>query len=467
MPTGTKITDRQSAIDFLFSRINYEQTSKIPYRSAEFQLDRMRQLLDKLGNPHKGLRVIHVAGTKGKGSCSAMISASLQANGHRAGLYSSPHLEKLEERFDVAGRPCTSDELVDLIQTVQPLVEEMDSCDQRPTFFEVTTALAFLHFAQEKVDFAVMEVGLGGRLDSTNVCEPVVTVITSISFDHMQELGNTLPEIAIEKAGTIKPGIPVVIGVTEEESLAAIRRVALENKAPTFEIGRDFGFEYLGASLDEAGLAAEFNYWEKETGALGSFEKIRTSMAGKHQASNAAVAVQTMSQLKLMGFRMDNTGIREGVSKARCVARIEVMNQRPLAIVDSAHNPASTRALVDVINEALPGRGGELVFAANRDKDVPNMLRDLLPTFSKCVLTTIENNPRGMSVERLAEDVSAIQREIGDLNIDVFTAKNAAAAWEKAKQIARDDDFVCVAGSFFLAAELRALVGQIESPRQT
>jgi dihydrofolate synthase/folylpolyglutamate synthase len=171
--------------------------------------------------------------------------------------------------------------------------------------------------------------------------------------------------------------------------------------------------------------------------------------------------------LKLMGFRMDNTGIREGVSKARCVARIEVMNQRPLAIVDSAHNPASTRALVDVINEALPGRGGVLVFAANRDKDVPNMLRDLLPTFSKCVLTTIENNPRGMSVERLAEDVSAIQREIGDLNIDVFTAKNAAAAWEKAKQIAGDDDFVCIAGSFFLAAELRALVGQIESPRQT
>ncbi|MFT5528274.1 MAG: dihydrofolate synthase/folylpolyglutamate synthase [Pirellulaceae bacterium] len=464
MPTGTKITDRQSAIEFLLGRINYERASKIPYRSSEFGLDRMRQLLAMLGDPHLRLPAIHVAGTKGKGSCSTMISAALTACGKRVGLYISPHLEMLEERFNIDGQNCTADDLVELMQTVQPVVEKMESDGRRPTFFEVTTALAFLYFSQQKVDLAVLEVGLGGRLDSTNVCQPIVTVITSISFDHMRELGDTLPEIATEKAGTIKPGVPVVTGVTEPESLAAIERIALQHKAPVLKMGVDFGYEYLGATLDGNGLSAEFNYWERAGGAIGSLENIQFGMAGQHQASNAAVAIQVMSQLRTLGQPVELAEIRKGLAQARCAARIEVAKEQPLVILDSAHNLASVRALVNVIQEALPGREGILVFAANRDKDVFSMVRELLPAFSKCVVTTFDNSPRAMSVEQLVENVAAIQTELAGRAAAVYTADNASAAWEKARQLASGDAFICVTGSFFLAAEIRAIVRETLTP---
>src|SRR5262245_47284250 len=246
MPKSTSLTDarlapaglyaaREAGLDWLKGRINYERTV-LPYQSRQLKLDRMRQLLTRLGQPDAGLKIVHVAGTKGKGSTSAMIAAMLTAAGYRTGLFSSPHLERIEERFAVEGLPCTADELVTLIDRMKADARAMDEeaaadgdPQGGPTYFELTTAMALLHFVERKTDAAILEVGLGGRRDSTNVCLPEVSVITSISFDHMRQLGNTLASIAREKAGIIKPGVPVICGVTNPEPQQVIADIARDH----------------------------------------------------------------------------------------------------------------------------------------------------------------------------------------------------------------------------------------------
>ncbi|MGE3243073.1 MAG: folylpolyglutamate synthase/dihydrofolate synthase family protein, partial [Pirellulales bacterium] len=227
---------RDAAERWLLDRINFERTLVAPYNERQLKLDRMRTLLVRLGQPDAGLKIIHVAGTKGKGSTSAMIAAVLTAAGYRTGVFSSPHLEGIEERFVVDGAQCSAAEFVSLVDQLRPVVAAMDAealaagdAHGGPTYFECTTAIALLLFAERKVEAVVLEVGLGGRLDSTNVCLPVVSVITGIGFDHMQQLGYTLAAIAGEKAGIIKPGVPVVTGVTHPEPLAVIERVAQEH----------------------------------------------------------------------------------------------------------------------------------------------------------------------------------------------------------------------------------------------
>jgi len=214
----------QAALAFLHARIDYERALFVPYGEREFRLEGMRELLARLGDPQERFAIVHVAGTKGKGSTAAMIAAVLSAAGHRAGLYSSPHLQQIEERVAIDGQPCTAAELTSLVETMRPIVDEMDqwagqnpSNEARLTYFDLITAMALVHFANRGVHFALLEVGMGGRLDSTNVCRPAVSVITSISFDHTRQLGNTLTAIAREKAGIVKPGVPVVSGASATE----------------------------------------------------------------------------------------------------------------------------------------------------------------------------------------------------------------------------------------------------------
>ncbi|MCL4203365.1 MAG: bifunctional folylpolyglutamate synthase/dihydrofolate synthase [Pirellulaceae bacterium] len=460
---------RDAALEYLLGRIDYERVPRFPYRAQTLKLARMRELLSRLGNPHDRYPIVHVAGTKGKGSTSAMIASILGAAGHRAGLYTSPHLEQVEERMTVDGCPSTGEEFAALIARVRVAVDAMDrrvgmngGYESGPTYFEITTAAAMLHFAQRQVDVAVLEVGLGGRLDSTNVCRPEVSVITSISFDHTRQLGNTLAAIAGEKAGIIKPGIPVVSGVANEEPAEVIRARAQRLGCPYFEIGRDFQLTYRGIELATlAGtprLVTRLDYAEPPGTEDEGYRGLQTGLLGRHQAANAAVAVATICRLQQRGWAIPTAAVREGLRQARIPARTEVVQCRPIVVVDAAHNVASIQALVDVLDEAFPEvRSRILVFATSRDKDLAGMLRCLLPKFSTVILTRYLNNPRyvePVELKELADEIAAADPEV---NCQVLVEACPAAAWSAAEALATDDALICVSGSFFLAAEVRNL----------
>jgi dihydrofolate synthase/folylpolyglutamate synthase len=459
----TPIQDHASALEFLFDRIDYERTRSVPYHARRFKLDRMVRLLELLGNPGQGVPIVHIAGTKGKGSTAQMVASVLNAAGFRTGLYTSPHLEQLEERFRVAGQQCSPDQLVELLSTIQPAVRQMDqeaaaSGDRHgPTYFEITTAASLLHFRRQKADVAVLEVGLGGRLDSTNVCTPVVSVITSISFDHMKQLGNSLAKIAGEKAGIIKPAVPVVTGVTASEPLQVIARRAEQLGAPLLALEQDFRFEFFadrddGGQRDAALPVSRINYAECVNGNAWHINNLRLGMLGRHQAANAAVAVATLSQLRRAEWQISDEAIQHGLRAARCPARIEVISQRPVVVLDAAHNEASVAALLRVLNDYYPSIPRVLVFASSVDKDAPAMLKQLLPQFEHVVLTRYMNNPRAAAPQQLEAMVRELQIVAGP---KLHVAADPKAAWALVQTLVTPNHLVCVAGSFFLAAEMR------------
>jgi dihydrofolate synthase / folylpolyglutamate synthase len=478
MTTGPQPLTRDAALEYLLGRIDYERVPRFPYRAQNLKLARMRELLARLGNPHQRYPIVHVAGTKGKGSTSTLIAGILGAAGYRTGLYTSPHLEQIEERMTVDGLPSTGDEFAALIARVRVAVDAMDrragtngGYEQGPTYFEITTAAAMLHFAERQVDVAVLEVGLGGRLDSTNVCQPEVSVITSISFDHMRQLGNTLAAIAGEKAGIIKPQIPVVSGVVDQQPADVIRQRANRLDCPYFEIGQHFHLDYRGIQwtagsgpleLDAGRLVTRLDYRESSEEGELNLEGLETRLLGRHQAANAAVAVATIRRLQQRQWQIPTSAVRSGLANVRVPARTEVIQRHPLVIVDAAHNVASIQALVDVLDEAfsdVPSR--ILIFATSRDKDLSGMLRCLLPKFSSIILTRYLNNPRYVELDELqqaAEEIAAQQQGAsGRIQVEACPA----AAWSAAEAMATRDDLICVTGSFFLAAEIRGLLEEI------
>ena len=457
METDPICRDRAAALAFLLSRIDYERTPVGPSGQREFKLDRMRELLVRLGNPHARLPIVHVAGTKGKGSTAAMIATSLTAAGYRTGLFTSPHLTRLEERVNVDGCPCSAAELVELIARLRPIAEEMDHAaaasaagETGLTYFELTTAMAFLNFTDRAVDAAVLEVGMGGRLDSTNVCEPRVSVITSISFDHMQQLGNSLAEIAGEKAGIIKPGVPVISGVIDDEPQSVIQAVARAAGSPLRQLGVDFDYTYHPPRRAERdSSAARVDVQLRFPNPPRRYEQLGLSLLGRHQAANAAVALATLSELETGGFAIPESAIRQGLAAVRWPARVEVVGRRPTVIIDAAHNAASVAALVATLDESFAARERILVFATTRDKDVAGMLPLLLPRFDRVILTRYTSNPRGVPVEELA----SIATSLGATNITL--AAVPSQAWEAVRACVLPEDLVCVTGSFYIAGEMR------------
>lgn len=461
-------TAYRAALDFLVGRVNYERQAVVPYREANFRLDRMHELLARLGSPHVGQRIVHVAGTKGKGSTATMIAAILSRSGRRTALYTSPHLDRVEERLAVDGQLCTPDELVALVEAIRPVVAQLDAEESAagrhgPTYFEITTAMAFLHFARRNVDATVLEVGLGGRLDSTNVCQPLVSVITSISFDHMEQLGHTLTEIASEKAGIIKPNVPVVSGVTTDEPRAVIRRVAAERGCSLVELDRDFSVAYrpprgLEGVPGDRPLAGEIDFrrhaeapaWRLDSAALG--------LVGKHQAANAAVALAAVCELRRLGWSISDDAVRGGLAAARCPARIEVVSRRPTVVVDAAHNVAAIEALVATLNECFAARRRVLIFATTKGKDYRGMLSRLVPRFDDVIVTRYRNNPRSVPTDELV--AAAQSGAAGEVRI----AATPEAAWETAQSLADPDSLICVTGSFFIAAEIRPLPAASGAP---
>ncbi len=448
----------QAALDYLYGRVNYERQAIAPYREANFRLDRMCELLARLGSPHAGQRIVHIAGTKGKGSTATLIAAMLTNSGKRTALYTSPHLHHVEERFAVNGRSCSQQELAELVTHVRPVVEQLDQEETAaggagPTYFEITTAMALLHFARQKVDATVLEVGLGGRLDSTNVCQPLVSVITSISFDHMEQLGNTLAQIAGEKAGIIKPGVPVVSGVTNDEPRDVIRAVAAEQGCPLSELNRDFTVQYRPApSLSEVTQFGTIDYRQTRPSDSWQLLNARLGMIGKHQARNAAVALATVSELRKLGWQICEESIRQALVSARCAARVELISRVPLVVVDAAHNVAAVDALLTALDESFPAPRRVLLFATTKGKEYREMLARLVPKFDKIILTRYRNNPRSVSTEELSE---AIAPQSADR---VVVCATPDLAWQTARELADRDSLICVTGSFFIAAEVRTLV---------
>ena len=393
-----------------------------------------------------------------------MISCALTAAGHRKGLYTSPHLERLEERICIDGGECSKRELVNLVRVVRPVVEELDEMtleNETPgnsTFFEITTAMALLHFVGQAVDIAVLEVGLGGRLDSTNVCQPVVTVITSISFDHVQQLGNTLSEIAREKAGIVKPGIPLICGVTDEEPRTAIEKIAEERAAPMTRLGKEFEFQYARASrTGVVGTGGSITYRENSLHGGTHLDDVQIGMLGAHQAANAAVAIATLHRMQEDGWTISEDAIRHGIANASCRARIEILSLDPLVVLDTAHNVASIAALLSALDESFGDRPRVLLFAATRDKDVSGMLRLLLPQFDFVILTRYVENPRGVPPDRLLELVNKLRAESCKVP-ELLVSESPVEAWQKSLAIASGGQMICVTGSFFLAAELRSII---------
>lgn len=451
---------RDEALEYLVSRIDYERSLAIPYGQRTFKLDRMRSLLERLGCPHLAYPVVHVAGTKGKGSTSAMVASMLTAAGYRTGLYSSPHLHRLEERLAIDGEPCTGEELAELVSEVRPIVAELDAqaaaCkppEPGPTYFDLTTALAMLHFARRRVDAAVLEVGVGGRLDSTNVCRPSVCIITNISFDHMNLLGNTLAEIAREKAGIIKPGVPVVSGVVDAEPQQVIRSTAAAAGCRLHELGREFGFDYhLPHQPLDGACWGTLDLWYHAAQRRHAWSAVELSLPGRHQAANAALAVAAAMELCAQGFRIDERAMREGLRRLRWPGRIELVRREPPIVIDVAHNVASIAALVETLAELYRGQPRALVFATTVDKQVREMLALLRPHFQHVILTRYRSNPRGVPVEELVR----LAREVGMSGVQ--PAENAQAAWELAQPHLAAGRLLCVCGSFFIAAEMRAIV---------
>jgi dihydrofolate synthase / folylpolyglutamate synthase len=447
----------QAAYDWLMSRINFERTAFVPYQERQLKLDRMRQLLTRLGQPDAGMKIVHVAGTKGKGSTSAMIAAVLTAAGFRTGVFSSPHLEKIEERFAIDGESCTAAEFTALVARLQPIVRAMDDEAAAegepaggPTYFEVTTAMALLHFVERQVDAAVLEVGLGGRLDSTNVCLPVVSVITSISFDHTKQLGNTLASIAREKAGIIKPGVPVVCGVLETEPQQVIASIAREHGCRLIQRGGDFNYQYEAGA--NSGIARfSFNVPGQEF----ELKNAPLAMRGPHQAANAAVALATIAELRRQGWCISADAMRLGLSGASLPGRVEIIHGKPLVVLDTAHNPASARALITALCELPQPIRRTLILSISHDKDVPSIVDELVPHFDRCVVTQYQENPRAVSAGKLFEIVrsaSAGKQPIIEL---IATPREA---WRQVQQTAMPGELVCIAGSFYLTAEMRPLV---------
>ncbi|MFO0843393.1 MAG: folylpolyglutamate synthase/dihydrofolate synthase family protein [Gemmataceae bacterium] len=431
------------ALDWWFAHANYEQRAPAP---GDLKLGRMRALLARLGQPQKRLRVVHVAGSKGKGSTSAMLAAVLRESGYRVGLFTSPHLTRLEERFQVDGAPITPAELTQL------LVEVRAAARATPTFFEIATAVGFLHFVRRRVDAAVLEVGLGGRLDSTNVCHPAICVITSISFDHTRILGDRLALIAREKAGIIKPGRPVISGAVAPEARAVIEQVCRERHAPLAELGRDFRHWATPGRVSRTEFVRPRVRVVTTHRAWPEFE---LNLLGEHQAANAAVAVACVERLNALGWHVPDEAVARGLAGVRWPARMEVMSRAPMVVLDCAHNVASAEALVETLAQSFPAGRRTLVFAGSGDKDIAGMFRVLGPHFSRAVLTQYAINTRAVPADQLRA------LWVATCSAPAEACPDAAEALGRALRPARPEDLVCVTGSVFLAGEARPLLARL------
>jgi dihydrofolate synthase/folylpolyglutamate synthase len=479
------------ALDYLYSFVDYSLKHASELAKADFNLDRMYALMDSLGDPQTKYPIIHVAGTKGKGSVSALCASALQAAGYETGLYTSPHLQDYTERIQVNGQPIPHGELAKLVEEIKPAVVRVPYL----TTFEITTALGFLYFARQDCDAAVIEVGLGGRLDATNIVTPRVSVITSLSLDHTLVLGDMLDKIAGEKAGIIKPGVPVVSSSQKDEALEVLVRIANERGCEFTLVGRDVKFESLSHSLEGQTLqvslirgssrSAHFadriarhghpkSVYVFDHGRAGETRdrsaanlepssppgldmaekhpptrpseyslKLKIPLLGEHQVENAAVAY---AALKASGLDVPDKAIQKGFAKIKWPSRFDVIQRDPPVVIDVAHNRESALRLRETLDTFFPDIPVILLFCTLEDKDIAGMMAELSPRVERVVATRADH-PRAPSAEWIADQV----RKAG---IPVETVTPVAAALDRALELVDNKKLLLTAGSVAFAGEV-------------
>jgi len=426
----------QQALDYIYSFIDYEKEPR-PRDALHYDLRRMDELLARLGNPHLNTSTVHIAGSKGKGSVAAMITSILAAAGYKAGLYTSPHLHVFNERIRVNDRLISDEEIITLVEKLKPEVKKVNDKATYGTLttFEVITALGFSHFRNEKVDAQVIEVGLGGRLDATNVVRPKVCVITSISLEHTDVLGNTLAEIAREKAGIIKPGGIVVSSPQDDEVTSVIKQACYTCNTPMIKVGeditwKDLEFDSFGQSFTLKGRASSY--------------KVSIPLLGQYQLENTAAAVTAIELLIDRGFSIPGEAIVRGLAKVNWPGRLQVLNRHPLVVVDGAHNPYSARKLREALEQYFKFDRGILIIGASSDKDIAGMIRELAPVFDRAIVTR-SIHPRAMSTDKIVD-------EFKRKNMEVQVTDDISNALPLALSMAGENDIICVTGSLFVVA---------------
>jgi dihydrofolate synthase/folylpolyglutamate synthase len=438
------------ALEYLYSLTNYERAPTDNY-VATLKLDRVRELLTRLGDPHKRYRAIHVAGTKGKGSTCAFIASCLRQLGLRVGLYTSPHLHSFRERIRVDDQMIEPEAVATLADQIRAASQDLPDL----TTFEATTAMGFLHFSDQAVDWAVVEVGLGGRLDATNVITPQVSVITSISYDHQHLLGDTLAAIGLEKAGIIKPGVPVVSQSQPMEAMTVIERVARERGSPLTVIGRHW--RWTAGPLSTARQSFEAKQVSfvrsKEHPFVNDLEGwYEIALLGKHQIENAVAAIAAIDTIRNdlhgTGVRAFEAGaVRNGLRLASWPGRFEVLRTDPPIVVDGAHNVDSANKLAFTLAEVFPGRRWTFVFGTLRDKDAAGMIKALNPRARRWIFSQQSDSPRALPVGQLLEIAA-------QLNISQMTP--GANLAEVMASILESEEPICVLGSIAFVGEARA-----------
>ena len=427
------------ALAYLDQFANYELTRSVRYAPETFELARVERLLAQQGHPHRAYKVVHVAGTKCKGSTCLMIESALRAAGYRTGLYTSPHLHTFCERIQVSGHKIERQEVAALVDELEPHIAAVPGL----TWFEIVTAMGLLYFARKGVDIAVVEVGLGGRLDATNVVTPQVSVITSLSLDHTAWLGDTLAQIAWEKAGIVKPGVPVVSAPQPPEALEVIERVCSERQSPLTLIGRDW--LYAPGQIDPGGqwFARMRPDWQKNFWPPPEFYWI--PLLGRHQIVNATMALAALDLLRDQHVTVTPDAVEQGLRAASWPARMQTLSSQPLVVADGAHNGESAQRLAVALREWFPGRQWTLVFGTSSDKDFAAMFDALLPIAPRAVLTRARS-ARAANPERLAELAQS-------RGTRAEVAGSVADALDAALRGLDAHGGVIVAGSLFVAAE--------------
>lgn len=427
----------------MFSFTNYESVKRYTYNEKNFGLKRMTALLDLLGNPHKKFKTVHVAGTKGKGSTCTMLSQMLIANDLKVGLYTSPHVVDIRERIQINGELISKPAMVKLMKKVATAVRKM--VDDPPSFFEILTAMAFVHFASEKVGVAIIETGLGGRLDSTNVVEPEVIGITSISLDHQQQLGRSPEKIAAEKAGIFKKGVSAI----SVKQMPEVASVLMQEADRT---GSDLKF--TGKEIDyscrfEASRTLGPHNRICLTTPTSKFEHLPVPVFGEHQALNCGLALSLLDELRNKGFAIDDELAIAGLAKTKLSGRMEIVNQEPRVLIDGAHNAASIRVLIQATGQHIPYDSMVMIFGCCEDKDIEGMLRELQYGADKVIFTRVKS-PRAVQPDELAARYTEICGKMCQV------APNLEEAIRIASSAVTNGDLICVTGSFYLVGEAKA-----------